>query len=319
MHVNSRTLLTLSALAIASFLLMGQSAQEGYPLSAGESLWMQTSLPAPGEFHSMTFFWHPRSVEGVRFEYVVYRPAGKFGQILHPLGMDLDSFKGDRVIVEFRVLEGSVEFLDPVYVWDGRREGGIQDWLPYTFYFGFYSGSDPMSSVVGYVPGEILGGEPPHGDPIVVYPLTRGPFQSNTRSDFVEAVEVSLDVKPLSCPNPVNTSSRGRIPVALLGSPEFDVRTVDLETVRLEGIAPERFAFDDVAAPFAAEPGCAGCCECGVLPGDGYEDLVLHFDSQAIAEYVSHSGTEECRVLVLVGRKTDGTRFIARDVVTVVR
>jgi hypothetical protein len=139
------------------------------------------------------------------------------------------------------------------------------------------------------------------------------------RSDFVEAVEASLDVKPLSCPNPVNTSSRGSIPVALLGSPGFDVRTVDLETVRLEGVAPKRFAFDDVAAPVAAEPGCTGCCECAVLAGDGFEDLVLHFDTQAIAEYLGHSGTEECRLLVLVGQKTDGTRFIARDVVTVVR
>ena len=252
MNVNPRTRLILSALVIAALMLLSQSAQAGQQVSAGNSLWMRTSLPAPSDFESMTFFWRPSSEAGVTFQYVVYRPAGKYGQLLHPLGMDLDPFKGDSVIVEFRILEGSVEFLDPVWVWDGWVDGGKLEWVPYTFFFGFYLGRYPHASVVDYVPGEILEGEPPHGDPIVVYPMGSMLGRRNIRSDFVEAMEVSLDIKPLSCPNPVNTASRGNTPVALLGTADLDVRTVNLATIRLEGVAPVRSAVREGPLPRAA-------------------------------------------------------------------
>lgn len=51
------------------------------------------------------------------------------------------------------------------------------------------------------------------GDPIVVCP-------------------VPIDIKPQSCPNPINVKSRGVLPVAILGTAEFDVTTIDPASIR---------------------------------------------------------------------------------------
>lgn len=42
-----------------------------------------------------------------------------------------------------------------------------------------------------------------------------------------------LDIKPGSCPNPLNLRSHGQIPVALLGTDDFDVADVDISTLAL--------------------------------------------------------------------------------------
>ena len=44
-----------------------------------------------------------------------------------------------------------------------------------------------------------------------------------------------------SCPNPINTKDRGRLPVAILGSKDLDVTHIDPVSLRLEylaGVAP---------------------------------------------------------------------------------
>ena len=43
----------------------------------------------------------------------------------------------------------------------------------------------------------------------------------------VSIVEVGVDIKPGSCPNPFNTKSKGVLPVAVLGTKDLDVTTVD--------------------------------------------------------------------------------------------
>ncbi|UCF66491.1 MAG: hypothetical protein JSV80_11920 [Acidobacteriota bacterium] len=49
-------------------------------------------------------------------------------------------------------------------------------------------------------------------------------------------VEVADDVKPGSCPNPVNVTSRGTLPVAILGTADLDVTTIDPDSIRLAGV-----------------------------------------------------------------------------------
>ena len=61
---------------------------------------------------------------------------------------------------------------------------------------------------------------------------------------------VAVDIQPGSCPNPRNVESRGVWPVAILGSANFDVTAIDIPTVKLEGVAPLRWAYKDVATPF---------------------------------------------------------------------
>lgn len=96
---------------------------------------------------------------------------------------------------------------------------------------------------------------------------------------------VPLDIRPGGCPNPVNRASRGVLPVALLGTADFDVSEVDVSTLALtrEGVsapvAPVGVVIEDVAAPFEGE-----LCDCHEAGPDGIPDLLLRFD---IPELVS--------------------------------
>ena len=55
-------------------------------------------------------------------------------------------------------------------------------------------------------------------------------------------IAVAVDIKPGSCPNPLNVKSKGVLPVAVLGTEEFDATQMDPASVRLEGVPPLRWA-----------------------------------------------------------------------------
>lgn len=100
-------------------------------------------------------------------------------------------------------------------------------------------------------------------------------------------ITVSLDVKPGSCPNPINIKSNGVLPVAILGTEDFNVDTIDIELVQLSlvgiegGVSPIQWNYEDVATPFY--PVEEGPC-CHDLNGDGYMDLTLKFDTPELVE-----------------------------------
>ncbi|MCK5040186.1 MAG: hypothetical protein KAR87_04420 [Candidatus Aenigmarchaeota archaeon] len=94
-------------------------------------------------------------------------------------------------------------------------------------------------------------------------------------------IEVYVDIKPSSCPNPINTKSKGVLPVALLGTEDFDVETIDPATIQLklnigdeEFVEPIRWNYEDVATPFEGET-----CGCHDANGDGFMDLSLKFST----------------------------------------
>jgi hypothetical protein len=111
-------------------------------------------------------------------------------------------------------------------------------------------------------------------------------------------IDVSLDIKPTSCPNPLNTKSKGVLPIAILGTDEFDVYEVDPETVTLEGVSPIRWAYEDVATPVDEE---ADTCDCTEEGPDGYMDITFKFDTQAIVAALGDVTDGEYRVLHLEG------------------
>ena len=101
-------------------------------------------------------------------------------------------------------------------------------------------------------------------------------------------IPVSLDIKPMSCPNPINISAKGVPPVAIAGAEDLDVSTIDPATVKLEGVAPLRWDWSDVATPFDPWTGKADCwADCSEDGPDGYMDLSLKFKMQEVIDAVA--------------------------------
>jgi len=113
------------------------------------------------------------------------------------------------------------------------------------------------------------------------------PFFGIRNICFVPEVIVPLDIKPTSCPNPINTKSKGVIPVAILGTTEFVVTQIDPNSILLEGVAPTMWAYEDVATPFDSE-GYTGedCNVCSTEGPDGFIDLTLKFEATELIEVI---------------------------------
>ena len=115
-------------------------------------------------------------------------------------------------------------------------------------------------------------------------------------------LEVSVDVKPQSCPNPISLKSKGVLPVAILGTDILDVCDVNMASLELipwpadiplpaSAVAkvtettnpvvspiPGKIDYNDVSTPVVREQDC-NCTEDGP---DGYEDVVFYFDTQEV-------------------------------------
>jgi hypothetical protein len=90
-------------------------------------------------------------------------------------------------------------------------------------------------------------------DPLVE--SSTGPDLGRADLSGVAVVPVSFDIKPASCPNPFNPKSRGVLPVAIVGSTDFDVNDIDVSSILLEGaIVPLRSRIQDVATAVVPEP-----------------------------------------------------------------
>jgi len=134
------------------------------------------------------------------------------------------------------------------------------------------------------------------------------------------AIEVSLDIHPASCPNPLNTKGKGVMPVAILGTGDFDVTQVDPASVRLEGVAPLRWSLEDVATPYMpnGEEACYACTEEGP---DGYMDLTLKFNMQEVVAALGQVSDGDCIMLTLTGTLKEeygGTPISGEDVVKII-
>jgi hypothetical protein len=131
---------------------------------------------------------------------------------------------------------------------------------------------------------------------------------------------VAVDIKPTSCPNPLNTKSQGVIPVAILGSAGVDVLDIDPASVRLEGVAPLRWAWEDVAAPKAPFQGKTDCNrDCTTAGPDGILDLTFKFDTQQIVPALGALTDGSCRTLHLTGELEDGLRIEGEDVMKILK
>jgi hypothetical protein len=130
-------------------------------------------------------------------------------------------------------------------------------------------------------------------------------------------VEVAVDIKPGSCPNPLNLAGNGVLPVAILGTEDFDADMIDPVSVRLAGVGSIRSSLEDVAAPAAGSDEC----DCGISGPDGHGDLTLKFKTQQlvgqIVNVLGEPVEDEQLVLSLEGRLFDGTIIRGEDCIIV--
>jgi hypothetical protein len=136
-----------------------------------------------------------------------------------------------------------------------------------------------------------------------------------------------LDIKPSSCPNPLNVESRGVLPVAILGTEELDVFEIDPASVRLvtaqggEGIMPLRWSIEDVATPFEPYTGKETPDDCNELGPDGYLDLSLKFDQQEIVEKLGAVEDKQVKLFTVTGtlmEELGNTPIIGEDIVMLI-
>jgi hypothetical protein len=115
---------------------------------------------------------------------------------------------------------------------------------------------------------------------------------------IVETLPIEIEVKPGSASNPIQPSSRGVIPVAILGSADFDVRDVDLATL----------AF----GPDGAAPAPRKCARFRDVNDDGFADLVCHFGTRESG--IERGEGEAC----LTGELRGGPPFEGCDAIATV-
>lgn len=134
-----------------------------------------------------------------------------------------------------------------------------------------------------------------------------------------------VDIKPGSCPNPINVASNGNIPVAILGTQYFNASQIDPATIELHvgspmatGVAPMNWnSLGDVATPQMTLVN--DCYDCTTLTADGYADLRLRFNTQAVIAALPTNVTNgTCLPVYITGELFDGSPFRGRDMVRII-
>jgi hypothetical protein len=153
---------------------------------------------------------------------------------------------------------------------------------------------------------------------------------------------VAFDIKPRSCPNPLNTKKGDKdagqytaakigdgtsvidftltdlkapvIPVAILGTDDFDVRDIDPTTLTLMGVPALRWAYEDVTEPM---PDDAGRCECTTAGADGFVDLTIKFDKNSIVSALGVTFDGQVIPLTINGSTYDGVPIEGVDCVVI--
>jgi len=134
-------------------------------------------------------------------------------------------------------------------------------------------------------------------------------------------ITVAFDIHPMSCLNPFNMGKKGVVPAAILGTGDFDVQKIDVNTIQLLGLSPIRFAHEDVATPFPKFTGKMDCFQdCWQEGPDGILDLTLKFAASDFAKALGDVTDRECRVLKITGslrQEYGGTPIEGEDVVLI--
>jgi hypothetical protein len=163
------------------------------------------------------------------------------------------------------------------------------------------------------------------GDHSITIIATDSPFGGGAAYFRVDnnGLEVYMDIKFCSDPNAFNCKKKGKTPLTIFGTDEFDVTQIDLSTLRLctdvEGTectdsGPQAWSMADRGDP-TTDIGAEQCAivdleEQDYLNPDGFTDLDVAFDSQEIVELIGCQELDKndpSPTLYLTGYLLDGT------------
>jgi hypothetical protein len=85
-------------------------------------------------------------------------------------------------------------------------------------------------------------------------------------------------------------------------------------------VAPLRWSYEDVATPYVPFLGKPlDPYACNQYGPDGYRDLVLHFDTQAVVMAISPVNDGDVLMPMLTGNLNDGRVIAGEDVVKIIK
>ena len=125
--------------------------------------------------------------------------------------------------------------------------------------------------------------------------------ENTTVNAAPSSLRVDIDIKPGSDPNSINSKSKGKIPVAILSTPDFDATSqVDKSSLTFGRTGDE----DSLSK-------CTKSNE--DVNGDGLDDIVCHFNTQDTG--FQQGNTEG----ILKGKTVGGAPIELRDSVRIVK
>ncbi len=238
-------------------------------------------------------------------------------------------YNGERLGVEWQDISWtSNEPLGTDLEVEARAADNVTDLPSLTFVT--VSNGVPLSGIVGqYI--EVR----------VVFSRDQGTEESPVLYDLtIRGVQdVFVDIKPQSCPNPVrvkapdaglhedNTESIAAsiappgpskhtavLPVAILGTVDFDIANIDPATVMLAGIPPLRWNVEDVATPVGDGAAECGCTTAGP---DGIMDMTFKFEKDLIVATLGSVENGDVIPLTITGMLYDGTPIEGSDCILI--
>jgi hypothetical protein len=140
-------------------------------------------------------------------------------------------------------------------------------------------------------------------------------------------VEVAVDIRPGSCPNPLNVREKGVLPAAIVGTGDLDVTHLDPATITLVGVSPLRWSVEDSAIPYEPYLGKRDAYDCiEYSPGtegafDRIPDLTLQFDAREVVAALGDVSDGQVLALELEGNFLDefgGGPILGEDVIIII-
>ena len=128
----------------------------------------------------------------------------------------------------------------------------------------------------------------------VLFPVAFGNFVTP-----ITVITVDINVVP----KVINLRAQGTIPVIIYGSSSFDVHTIDLSSLRLNGMAVK------------IKPNGEPMANYGAFAGSGYDDVMVHFSAEGIQASpsdapVTLTGLTMCSPLPCTGTPIRGTATV---------